>query len=260
MARLVSVKSSPTLPGHPVNRYRTYGALSGGRWVWIGPQSDEDIQRHFNTLFGRRMVLNGDVYLQASEGDVNRFAQSMADHRRRKLPVDWETLPMDSYLHELAPVGVVARKSVYDQLWESGEYAGTLLADLEHHKGCGPAHGLVMPALDTHPLVWSYGKQRLATPHELFSAQGLDVYPGLSGQRGVSPLKGLVHSMSTQSANKLLGNTMHIPMYALWVFYVLANIMPADDMSVHAAPAELPADDDDDGGDAVDAQPAPLPS
>ena len=54
---VVHLKLSPVKLGHPHIRNRLHGALICKEdWVWLGPDSDEDIEKEFLELFGRRVV------------------------------------------------------------------------------------------------------------------------------------------------------------------------------------------------------------
>ena len=58
---------------------------------------------------------------------------------------------------------------------------------------------------------------------ECFAAQGLDVLPALSGERGPSPLKPILASLPDAAAKLLAGNSIHVPSFLCWMVFVLGH-------------------------------------
>ena len=103
-------------------------------------------------------VLSGDAYLQASDEEVIQYAKTLAASRNKRLPLNAGAC-MSSYLDCILSVGHVSRKCTYEQTWDGHN---ALLADIDHNMGYGPKAGSQMPALDRHPMIYSFRKQRLA--------------------------------------------------------------------------------------------------
>ena len=69
----------------------------------------------------------------------------------------------------------------------------------------------------------SFADDRLAIPSERWSALGLDWYAELSGGRNESPLVELLRGVNHKDSVLLSGNALHIPIFTVWVFFVLAH-------------------------------------
>ena len=221
----VTVKCSPTDLGHPVRRSRTYTAgLRKSGWVWCGPTSPQEVQQQFMLLFASMPQVSGNIYFQAGLDEVRAWIEHRASERHFSLPPKWPDMPMGQLLAGLMSPSALFRKKAYEKLWR-GNGQGEYLADIDHNPGFGPTPGRYMPALDTHPSVFSFQKQRLALPLELLSAQGLDAYPALSHHRCRSPV---IESMcrlglKDREIKSLLGNAMHVPTMACWLIFILMN-------------------------------------
>ena len=57
------------------------------------------------------------------------------------------------------------------------------MADLDHNVNFGPVPGPDVPALDTHPKIFSFKEMRLVLGSELLAAQGVDMFESLAGKR-----------------------------------------------------------------------------
>ena len=258
----MSVTICPTALGFPMRRKRvfTFG-IEKSKWVWVGPTDPPDVQAEFEALFGAQCELPGDIFLQAQEEDVHAFARWKASQRKRKLPEDFENMPMRSYLPLLLPPGAMVRLSQYDKARrQKDEWSGCFLADLDHNIDCGPGCGHLMPALDTHPNIFSFTLNRLAIGEELLQAQGVDFYPVLSGNRGQSPLTDVFNHFHDRHLRFFAGNAIHIPAYFCWILYCLGSVRPAAELhklpaSVGTAVKEEESDDEDDSESADAAAP-----
>eukprot|EP00971_Amphidinium_carterae_P145277 2878578-Amphidinium_carterae.2 len=129
--------------------------------------------------------------------------------------------------------GGMQRKAEYDQLRDQQVKCGNgdqaMLACLDHHPGQGPGGSTLFPTLLTHNSVWSWKRRRLATGSECLAAQGLDMHRELAGQRGVTPLRQIFDTLSDGQQRALAGNAMHLPVFTLWIVYVLGHTRRAND-------------------------------
>jgi hypothetical protein len=133
----------------------------------------------------------------------------------------------DSVLHKVLPPGAMQRKAEYDALHEQRCADGeAVLADLDHRPGYGPTSGAKFPTCLTHSCVYSWHKRRLALASESLAAQGIDMFPALSGGRKLSPLKQIFDSLSERDVKFLAGNAMHVPTFTMWMVYVFGNCAP----------------------------------
>ena len=103
----------------------------------------------------------------------------------------------------------------------AGEQA--YLCDLDHNVGYGPQLGELMPVLDTHATIFSRHHDRILLPSELASVMGLDTHERLRGGRKVSSTSAALTKLPVKELKTIVGNAVHIPTLASWVFCILAN-------------------------------------
>ena len=175
--------------GFPMRRNRTFSfGFDKAKWVWVGPEG-EALQSQFNYMFNSPCQLPGDVYMVADTASVLQFARDTAAQRGRQLPAGFEECSMRSYLTCLLPPGGMVRFADYDKVRDfRQDLAGHYMAHLDHNTGCGPASGPEMPCLDTHATIYSWKEERLVLGSELLGAQGIDMFPEIAADRGLSPL------------------------------------------------------------------------
>ena len=199
-------------------------------------------------------MLTGDAYYAACDDDVWEWICDQVAHRRKSVPEEIRnrTASWDQVLAMILPVGAISRKKQYDDLREHRcSLDGSFLADLDHNAGFGPQSGPLFPALDTHPSVYSYKKQRLAVPMEYFQAQGLDAVPCLAGERGLSPLCPLLKKL----ARFLAGNAIHVPTMLCWMLFVFSHCRRRSELSrLCRAPSAAEASESKDGDAVVPAK------
>ncbi|CAE7776435.1 unnamed protein product [Symbiodinium sp. CCMP2592] len=245
---VVFVRCSPHDLGFPVRRRRTFSAgLCREEFVWCGPTDPSDVQELWDTLFKTSCVLTGDAFLAASESEVQAWMEARLKSRKHQMPPGCEACSVESLLGLIVAPGAVARKRKYDALREDRmALDGTYLCDLDHNPGFGPLAGPLFPAMDTHPNIFSYRKERLALPLECFAAQGLDMFPSLSGDRGPSPLKPILASLPDPAAKLLVGNSIHVPSFLCWMVFVLGNCCRRSEITgpPSAFPQSSTAEDD----------------
>ena len=93
--------------------------------------------------------------------------------------------------------------------------------------------GDILPCLTQKMTIWSHGKQRLATPHELMLSHGLPAFE--SGPKVGLARMGLAYSRAFDDLRhgqqqSVLGNGMHLAAMASWIFYCLSNTVLKSDM------------------------------
>ena len=121
--------------------------------------------------------------------------------------------------------------------------AGHYMVDLDHNISFGPRSGPEMPALDTHPTIYSFQMERLVLAEEMLAAQGIDMFEDLAGSRGISPLKDIFSSFSESELRFFAGNSLHVPTYGAWLMYAMGNVVPRDDKLPR--PLLCPADEEE---------------
>ena len=127
---------------------------------------------------------------------------------------------------ELKPLPMVRFARYEKARPEREDLAGNYLVDLDHDVGYGPASGPVLPALDTHPTIYSFQGGRLLLPQELLAAQGVDMFPAMAVTRPVSPLRDVFSSFSANDLRFFAGNSMHVPTLGAWLMYAMGNVLP----------------------------------
>eukprot|EP00971_Amphidinium_carterae_P350701 6491693-Amphidinium_carterae.2 len=133
--------------------------------------------------------------------------------------------------------GALQRKAQYEEVRADKGNPASFMACLDHHPKFGPGGGSLFPTLLTHNSIWSWAADRLATGLECLTAQGLDFYGPLIGSRGVSPLKPLFEKLEDKEQRSLAGNAMHLPLFSLWIVYVLGNTRRVTDGKFNLSPS-----------------------
>ena len=249
--QVMHIHICPTQLGFPMKRSRMFSfGLNKSKWVWVGAPADE-VQAHFESFFGARCELAGDVYLQAEHEEVLAFAEEIASKRRRTLPANYRDVPTQQYMTCLVPPGAMARLATYEKVRaERQSLTGEFMCDLDHNLDCGPSCGPEMPPLDTHPKIYSFKAGRLLLGKELLAAQGVDMYPGLAGQRGISPLAQIFENFRDQDLRFLAGNAIHIPAFAAWILFCAGNVVSRETYSKLPMPMKEPPPIEDTAGSA----------
>ena len=221
----VIVRFGPHEMGFPIRRRRTFTAgLNKETLVWIGPTEPCDVQREFDELFTRTVELTGDAFFVADQDDVLAWALNRSAKRKATLPTGWRSADMSTYFHSLVPPSGVLRRAVCDHRRESeGSLTGAFLCDIEQNSHMGTVPGPVVPSLNTHSDIWSYESQRFATPVDYLAMQGVDSHVKISGRRAVSPLTNVFKRVEEADVRLLVGNGIHIPVFAAWFAYVMGN-------------------------------------
>jgi hypothetical protein len=178
--------------------------------------------------------LCADDYLLADKEELVDFVRSMAARRRVKETwVDDLVNNVDSswgdLLHTILPPCCVLKKHRYAELdAEKLANGKCVVRDLEVNPERGTVLEGVFPTIPTHGEVYSLSSGRLFTPRELLGAFGVDAYAELGGERGVSPLTGLVGRFGIRTQRTLIGNSIHLPTFMAWFLFVMAHTVRRD--------------------------------
>jgi hypothetical protein len=230
--KVVSVLAGPLLMGYPVRRRRCLAAgLSLRTVVWFGPESKAEVQKSFVDFVGRSLKVTGDAFLVASPAEVAAEMKLMAQQRRKKA----EGLPSDlmPLLMRLFSPGVVQRYGEYLDIYNQSSAAGSapaFLCDLEHHPNHGVKHGELFPTAMTHSTMCSLSKGRLVLTDELLASQGVDSRLEFSGGRNKSGLMEIFGHLKLSEVRYLAGNAMHIPLFAVFIYWVLSQCRRRDEI------------------------------
>ena len=240
--QVVFARGSPVNIGFPVRRTRCLGAaIARSTLVWVGPDTDDAVQDEFMSLMGSTCELDGDMYFMASKVQVAKFSYELASSRKKVLPDNFEDMHMEEYLHKIVPPGAVDRKGEWDLVRENHPQIGSFLADIDHHPHRGLVAGQFFPVALTHHKIWSWQRRRMAIPSEVFCAQGVDTLPGLAGGRTISPLTSIFDDLPVGDRSLLAGNALHIPLFTMWMMYVMGKCVPIKDFYKMDAKVTSPA-------------------
>ena len=221
---VVYIRAGPDGLGFPHSRNRTLSAdLNKKTMVWTGPEKPAEICADFFRLFQRRCVLDGSAYFHASNAEVNAHASARASKSKRSLPVDFETMPMQEYVHCMLSPGTLARFQIYlEQAARRSNMVDDFLFDVGKTDGYNYT-GRLVPNLQCSGQVYSTLKKRLMLPMERLACQGLDMYSELSGGRSLSPWYQILSQRSDCNLTQMSGNALHIPLFTMWMMYVFGN-------------------------------------
>ena len=147
----------------------------------------------------------------------------------------------------MEPPGAMARLAAYEKVRaEKQSLTGEFMCDLDHNLDYGPSCGPELPSLDTHARIYSFKAGRLLLGKELVAAQGVDLYQGLAGQRGISPLAQIFDQLRDPDLRFLAGNAIHIPAFTAWILFCASNVVSRETHSKLPIPMkELPREDCD---------------
>ena len=227
------VTACPSELGYPMRRRRVFSfGYDHSRWVWTGPDSPEAVHSEFMEWFGCSTVLSGDVYVVATEQDVQSYMLERASRRRITLPPGLAdgSMTMRDALTYLIPPGAMIRLGQYEKVRALREdLFGNFFADLDHNVDAGPSSGHFIPSLDTHPTIFAFKHNRLLIPAELLLAQGINMFADACG-REVSPLAAVFQNFNEKDLRQMAGNSIHVPTFAAWMMYAMANVQRVPDM------------------------------
>jgi hypothetical protein len=199
--------------------------LTSFRLRWTGPSTPEAIQKDFDSIFGRGVVLNGNVFIRADKDKVEKLYRLKLEKKSVFRPEHEEVSAggLTTLFHMISP-GAYARMQAYDKIRPLHEGPdGAFLADLDHWPDApGGARGPMFPCQLTHGTVMSWKHHRVFLGSEHLAANGWNLFPS-SASAPVSPASDILMGLSDTKQKKLSGNGMRLPSLCAWKLYVLAN-------------------------------------
>ncbi|CAE7253617.1 unnamed protein product [Symbiodinium sp. CCMP2592] len=228
--RIIKVVTGPRLMGWPTSRERLLSAgLSLRSLVWVGPQTDEGVQDEFERLFARSPRVNGSIFLQEDEADVQRWLRLQLQ-KRSHYP---ETMPQGEGLFQmlLAP-GHLQRLEAYEAFRaEHAGLDGTFFCDLDHWPHSpGPDYGPMMPCLLTHGSILEMSRARFVTPSERFLSLGFHAVRRAT-ERFCWDLGPYVLGQADRHTKSQSGNSQSLPVILAWNLYVFCNTVKRETTS-----------------------------
>ena len=191
--KVISVKTSPLEQSFPIRRSRCLGAgINLQSLIWCGPATEDEIQREFNSLYHRELQLTGGIYF--TDGDDS---EEVYENHASYAPAG-KTFPRhlhgrglfeSNIQHRVLTPSNLIIKGECDDHFRVSNIPAPHFAHLDQRPSHGSTPGNVLPSFDTHPKIYSWERDRLATPDELYDAMGADLRPGtFAGSREVSSL------------------------------------------------------------------------
>lgn len=231
--RIVRVVVGPECLGWPSRRPRSFCCgLALGRLRWVGPETDKEVQEEFDSIFKRKILLDGNVFRLAGEDEVRKwYSQKLAARGTYREPAALSDIA--SLLEDILPPGARMRLEAYERVRQETLAAGpgrpgeaAFIADVEQwpHRAsmCGPG----FPCQLTHGTVVSMSGspdgRRVFLGSEHLAAMGWHLFEQASSTFS-SPVKGLLCSLSGRAQKALAGNAMSLPALAAVALYFWAN-------------------------------------
>lgn len=233
--RIVAVLTASQYHGHPDKRKRRLCAGLAGTADWMGPESDIEIQEDFERRFHRGTLLNADVYMLNSEGELIEIMINMARVQKNMITADEiKRTKISDLLGLILPPGAAQRVMNEWLPIAQGEPEGFLWADVGHHPNSkGGAWGKDFPVLLQHSLIMRIPSD-LDVPlaaSGLYIASGLDhlaslgfvVHPENEQYAPLSRAANIIQQLHPGDTKKLAGNGQCLCTESAWAFYVLGN-------------------------------------
>ena len=228
----------PKLLGYPANRQRSFviGVGNNGRIRWVGPEQ-QHVQQDFESIFARKVVATANIYLNASDQEINQELRRKAAVQKNFWPAEYnaieairngaqvleECLFPGSYCYYGDWEAVRVQEGMADKAW---------FADCDHRPGPkAPRGGSAFPVVLCHGSVVAHHLGRLVTIKETLSSHGFHLHSGdASSTWGVSPMAAILGEASIRQLSTLSGNGMHLPSVLAVFCYMLANCVWVEDL------------------------------
>jgi hypothetical protein len=198
--------------------------LTSFRLHWTGPSTPDAIQKDFDSIFGKKVVLNGNVFILATKDKIEKMFRLKLEKKNIFRP-EHESVSAGGLttLFQMISPGTYARMQAYDKIRPLHKGPdGAFLADLDHWPDApGGACGPMFPS---HGTVLSWQHERVFLGSEHLTANGWNLFPS-SASAAVTPAIDILMGLSDKQQKKLSGNGMHLPSLCAWKLYVLGNIV-----------------------------------
>ena len=215
--------------GWPVRRTRLFTVgLNKRTMAWLGPDQD-DVAADFLRFYGVDLNLTADVFLVATDNEVEEAKSMMAARRGFG-----GSSNQQMKLHEVYAPGHLIRYQDYEkyraQCVESGQISGkSFFADLDQNLGRGASTpGEVLPSCLTHWTIHAWSAERMVLNQEVYLAHGFNMYPEATGWPVPCSIRDVLKTLGNSSQKQLVGNGWHLPTLAAFMFYVLAHTVRLD--------------------------------
>lgn len=219
---VVSVVCCPTQRGRPVRRRRRFSAgLSRPSLVYVG---ESDVQREFNLFISRPQAGNPSMFMIADDVELRATVGEVAAARLCFFGDETRTTMDLPGLWQLAfTPGEQQRFRAWMDLCKPG--GPDEFFDIRDHSS-PHTDRQCLPTVMTKSLVCSRSRGAPLSASELGVAMG--VPPSLES------FWDIFGSLTFQHRMILVGNSLHLEMYAMWILFVLGNTTPRERMRVEA--------------------------
>ena len=245
---VVWIKVCSSHGGFPSRRTRslTFSNVRD-RLHWVGPTDPQEVQRDFDSFFSRQLMLDGDIYLQASVEEVEEVYKKMLEKRQQYFDHESDiSVYGKGILSSMLGPGQMSRLGAFADIYKEKSQK-PFLADCDHWPGSpGDTSGPLFPVQLKHGCIYSFAKRRLAIASEHLAAQGWHVLGIHSGSRFVSPVLPMLKELSTSQVKTLSGNGMSLPCIAAWFLYCFSNTIRVESAKLLEEHAVAACNDDDD--------------
>ena len=243
---IVWVHTGPREMGFPAERPRMFAAgiakcpsREGDQLVWCGPEDQAEVQREFDTIFNKRVVLDGSIFFQAP-AHVRDESYRAKLALRGSFPAPECDLSTDPEIFDmLLPPGAAQRLESFMQL------GGSCICDVEHWPRRGyDKLSRTFPIQLTHGTIVDIrtnGRHTLALGTEHLCAQGFPMFP-VTGSPSLSLLSPHLASLPEVDQKFFSGNGIFIPAFSAWMLYVWSNLTCV--RSIVFRPLGIPEPDD----------------
>jgi hypothetical protein len=237
--KLISLVTCPGRMGWPSPRQRLLcSALRYETVIWLGPDTDEEVEKHFHSIFGARVLLEGDVWACLdSEVNIDNARQKLARTRgiynTDLLNISLETI--------LPPSGKLRCRDYRAMMPDHSGHGGAFIADLGQNPQKRAVCGAWLPTNRRHCLPCSFtasGKypEHLFTVRELEFSHGWPVFPTLSPTALTKCLNPTMETLKHSSRLSMVGNGMHLATLMAWSLYIAAHSLRKDTLYVMMPP------------------------
>jgi hypothetical protein len=171
-------------------------------------------------MYHRELELDGSIFFTASDDEIFETHASFAQRRYSSdtaLPASYKgkgLVASGACRLVLTPTNMRITSECED-MFAAKQTVGKKFADVDQSPKVASSPGNIIPALDTHPKIYSRHHDRLATAAELYHAMGTDTQQGhLGGKRGISPLADIIPTLPLK--DQLAWDSISIPRSAVY--------------------------------------------
>ena len=221
---VLSITVNPLWYGYPASNARRFTAgLSRSALIYVGP---DNVQAEFDRLCMCRLMLSGSVYMQASLKEQLAEVREVASRRDLYFEDDEENL-RKMWRATLTLDQLKRLQSWHVAAHELCEPDADVFYDLKDwcrkrdwcRKSKPTPH---VPRQHCHSFLFSEELGRPLTSFENICTQGLDLYSS-KPTVAITNVLAIMKDLTIPQRQFLVGNSVHIPVYSMFILFVLAN-------------------------------------